>query len=325
MFGLLSKKLRAKVGLVGGFGKVPALGDFVRTSSPSDEMIAFETWITRALESAEARLGPELKQSWKSATPHAFLWSGAIDKKVRGIFAGVVMTSTDSVGRRFPLVIGSPLPPTALVQQPHIAPLLLRDFFQEAAVAVARAHATKSAADFQAQIATMEPPAFDDTEATLAAYDTWAKGQQAGDVWNTLFGAADADRASRHALGMIFDATTPFRGQETPPLTLGVRVPLGSLGANVCALWIDLVRAAAGWKSTVPSFFVPIGPANPQALIQLGAEAPPSVLADIFVPTPDSESVCELGSSERAAPPASVRAEVTAAGSLADVVLEIGR
>ena len=235
MFGLLTKKLRAKVGQVGGFGKVPALGDFVRTSSPSEEMIAFETWITRALESSEAR-GTELKDGWKAAAPHAFLWSGSLDKKTRGLFAGVVRTSTDSIGRRFPLVIGAPLPPVALAQHPHIAPLLLRDFFQDAAAALTRAHTTKSAADFQNQVSAVEPPSLDDSDARLETYDKWAKAERASATWSALFGAEDAERASRHALGIIFDATTPYRGQDTPPLTLGVRVPLGSLGPNVCAL-----------------------------------------------------------------------------------------
>lgn len=322
MFGF-GKKPRAEVGKVGGFGKVPALGDFVRTPGASDEMVAFEAWLTRALEAGEARAGSALKAAWKAAAPHAFLWSGAIDKKLRGVFAGVMVTSNDSVGRRFPLVIGAPLPAATLAPQPHAAPLLLHAFFHQAAAVAERARRTMNASEFQAQVVAIDPPSFDDPAASVDRYTAWAKAQRPSDHWSALYGEDAADEASRHALGILVDATSHYRGQDMPPLTLGVRVPLGAVGKNALALWIDLVRAAAGWKTTVPSFFFPLNTTSPEALIQLGAEAPPSVLADLYARTKDSDSVCELGTADGAPPPPSVSDDVKAAESLADVVAEL--
>jgi type VI secretion system protein ImpM len=329
--GLLGKKARTEVGPVAAFGKIPALADFVRTRAPSDEMIAFEAWLTRALENAEGRPGTAFRDAFATATPHAFVWSGAIDKKQRGVLAGVITPSHDTVGRRFPLVVCAPLPASALSAHPHAAPLVLHGFFHHAADAAALATRMRSQAELEAQIASTHPPSFESTSASIARYASWARSSRAHDVWTSLFGA-DADRASRYALYLLVEATRAYRGQETPPLSLGVRAPLGSDGPTTAAMWIDLVRHAAGWKTTVPSLFLPLTTdGRPRSvLVQLGAEPPPSVLADLFTPSENSESVCELTPSQDARlpsvlPPSVGRAVSLPAPVLADVVEELGR
>lgn len=326
---ILGKKGRTEVGAVAGFGKIPALGDFVRTSSSSDEMIAFETWLTRAVEAGEARPGSAFKDAFSSAAPHAFLWSGAIDKKHRGLLAGVVVPSHDAVGRRFPLVVCAPLPTSTLTTQPHTAPLVLQDFFSHAAGAATRALRMHTQAEFQAQVTSVTPPSLENAAAVAAKYGSWARGQRALDVWASLFGD-DAARASRYALYLLVEATSAYRGQETPPLSLGVRVPLGANAATSAAMWIDLVRHAAGWKTTIPSIFLPLSTERPQGLIQLGAEAPPSVLADLYAPSADSEAICDVTPSADSLIPAQLPPSVhRAVGApeawLADVVQELGR
>ncbi|MBX3207562.1 MAG: type VI secretion system-associated protein TagF [Labilithrix sp.] len=332
MFGLLGKKGRTEVGAVAGFGKIPALGDFVRTPSPSDEMIAFEAWLTRAVETGEARTGSAFRDAFASAPPHAFLWSGAIDKKQRGLLAGVIVASHDAVGRRYPLVVCAPLPTSTLAAQPHAAPLVLHDFFRHAAVTAERAARMHSQAEFHAQIASVAPPAFETAAASIARYASWTRAQRAADVWTSVFGA-DAERAARYALYLLVEATAAYRGQETPPLALGVRVPLGaesSSTSTTSAMWVDLVRQVAGWKTTVPSIFVPLSTDGPRALIQLGAEAPPSVLADLYAPSADSATVCELTPGADARMPSIVpssveRAVGTSDTTIADLIYELGR
>lgn len=329
MFGLLGKKARTEVGPVGGFGKIPALGDFVRTPSPSNEMLAFEAWLTRAIETGEARPGTAFRDAFPHAAPHAFLWSGALDKKLRGLLAGVIVPSHDGVGRRFPLVICAPIPSSALAGNPHAAPLVLHDFFHRAAAAASRAARMHSPAEFQAQVTSIAQPSFDDTTSSLAQYAAWTRGQRAHAIWESLFGA-DAEHASRYALYLLVEATAAYRGQDTPPTSLGVRVPLGRDVAITAAMWIDLIRHAAGWKTTVPSLFLPLATDAPRALIQLGAEAPASVLADLYTPTNDSETVCEVTPGVDARlpsvlPPAVGRAVSAPEALLADVVHELGR
>ena len=113
MFGFL-KKSRSDIGKVEGFGKVPALGDFVRTSSPSEEMLAFEGWLARAMERGEERGGNAFKEAFLNGPPLGFVWSGPLEKNKRGLLGGVLLPSRDAVGRRFPIVIAAPLPVSPL-------------------------------------------------------------------------------------------------------------------------------------------------------------------------------------------------------------------
>lgn len=328
MFGFLTKKTRVGVGKVGGFGKIAGMGDFVRTPSPSDEMIAFEAWLTRAMETAESRGGNAFKEAFVNGRPFAFLWAGAIDKKQRGLLGGVVQPSVDAVGRRFPVVIGVPLPLATFAGQPHIAPFLLNEFFHQAADAAARASRMQTQAEFHAQVAALQPPSVDGAKTSASTYETWSRQQRAADVWAQLFGDA-ADRASKWALYLLVEAVKPYRGQELPPLPLGMRVPLGPDRQNTTAMWIDLVRNAAGWKTTVPSIFLPLGPDAREALIQLGAEAPPSVVADLYTPTDDSEAVCDATPAPDSKMPSELPPAVDRATAddtmLSDVATELAR
>lgn len=324
MFGFLSsKKLRVGVGAVCGFGKIAGLGDFVRTPNPGEEMLAFEAWLTRAMETAEAKSN-SFRDKFAAAGAYGFVWSAALDKKNRGMLAGVLHPSVDAVGRRYPVVIAAPLPATAFAGQPHAAPLVLHEFWSHAANAAARASKMRSQAEFHAEVASIQPPSADGTVAS-SDYESWSRGQRAADVWSQLFGDA-AERASKWSLYMLVEAVKPYRGQELPPLPLGMRVPLGTERARTAAMWTDLVRSAAGWKTTVPTMFVPL--AARDAIIQLGAETPPSVLADLFLPDDDSESVYDAmpppdSKMPSALPPAVDRA--TTSQTLADVAAELAR
>jgi type VI secretion system protein ImpM len=291
VFGFFNKS-RSEVGRVEGFGKVPAMGDFVRTPSASGEMMAFERWLTNAMETGEARVGAAWKRAFAEGAPHAFVWSGTLEKKARALLVGVVVPSTDSVGRSFPLVVCAPLPLGAFGATPHLAPLLLHEFFQHAAAAAGRAARARSQAEFHTQVSSVPPPSLDGVASALARYGAWAKSRLAPELWASVFGD-DAERAIRSALYLVVESTAAYRGQEAPPLSLGLRVPLGADTASSAALWLDLVRSAAGWKTTVPTLFISLTPAR-RALIQLGAEAPASVLADLYLPNADSNAVCDL-------------------------------
>lgn len=326
MFGLF-KKGRSEVGKVEAFGKIPSQGDFVRTPSPSDELLAFEQWLARAMERAEDRGGNRFKDAFQKGPAFGFVWSGPIDKKQRALVGGVMQPSTDAVGRRFPVVIAAPLPASPFHAQPHATALVLHEFFHEAADAAGRARGMRSKEEFHAQVAAVHAPRVDGTVASrVEGYDAWAKSS-AQDVWQQLFGD-DAERASRWALYMLVEAVKPYRGQETPPLSLGMRVPLGPDRRHTSALWIDLLRSAAGWKSTVPSLFVPLARDAQSALLQLGGDPPASVLEDLYTPDEDSESVCDATPGPDSKLPASMPASVERASteqSLTGVIAELAK
>ena len=326
MFGLF-KKGRTEVGKVEAFGKIPSQGDFVRTPSPSDELLAFEQWLARAMERAEDRGGNAFKDAFQKGPSFGFVWSGALDKKQRALVGGVMQPSTDAVGRRFPVVIAAALPAGPFHAQPHATALVLHEFFHEAADAAGRARGMRSKEEFHAQVAAVHAPRADGSVATrLEGYDAWAKSS-AHEVWEQLFGD-DAERASRWALYMLVEAVKPYRGQEAPPLSLGMRVPLGADRRHTSALWIDLVRSAAGWKATVPSLFVPLAREDRSALIQLGGDPPASVLEDLYTPDEDSDAVCDATPKADAKLPASVPSSVeraSAGESVRDVLAELAK
>jgi len=286
------KKVRSQVGPVAGFGKVPAMGDFVRSPPASDEMTAFEAWLSRSMEFAELRIGAEWKRTFPQGAPHAFVFSGTVAGKQRGLLAGVMVPSQDAVGRRFPIVVCSPLPLAALSSAPHAAPVLLSAFFRQAEGAARNAALAASQSAFQTAIGTVPPPVVDRADDALRSYDAWALSTPAGSTWSGVY-AADGDRWAAHALRTIDEATRPYRGQEAPPQSLGVRLPLGE-EPHFGSMWLDVVRRAAGWKTSVPSFFFSLSRSNPKGLILLGAEPPFSVLADLWGPERDSDVVCDL-------------------------------
>jgi type VI secretion system protein ImpM len=325
MFGFL-KKGRSDIGKVEGFGKIPSLGDFVRASSPSEEVLAFEGWLARAMERGEERGGNAFKEAFLNGPALGFVWSGPLEKGKRGLLGGVLQPSRDAVGRRFPIVIAVPLPLSPFEKQPHAAALALHDFFADAASAAARARGAASAADFTAQVSSVQMPKRAD--GAVGAYDAWTSSTRAADLWRQLYGD-DAERGARWALYLLVEAVRPYRGQELPPLALGMRVPLGPDRRHTGALWIDLVRNAAGWKTTIPSAFFPMTGAD-GALIQLGGEAPASVLEDIYTPDADSESVCDAIPAPTSKMPSSMpdpvtRATASTAASLSDVVSELAK
>jgi type VI secretion system ImpM family protein len=324
MFDFL-KRGRSEVGAVCGFGKVPALGDFVRTPKGEGEMTAFEHWLARAMETGEQRDGAAFKEAFAKAAPHAFLWSAPLTPKTRGLLAGVIVPSHDAVGRRFPIVLCVPLPVSALAAAPHVAPFVLHEFFLQALPAAQRAARAPNQAEFHAQIAAIHPPALDVASA-VAKWDAWAQGHRLSDTLAPLLGG-DPQSAVRYALYIVIEATKAYRGQDAPPLTLGLRTPLGSDVRTGGALWLDVIRHAAGWKSAVPSVFFPLGVPEPRALVQLGAEPPATVIADLVAATA-GDAVCDVVMAPSARMPSELPPSATRAlgnASIADALAELGR
>jgi len=95
----------------GFHGKLPGTGDFVQRRLPT----AFvDTW-DRAWQASLARLAERHGDGWRERFLGMPSWRFALASSVCGPlpWVGVVMSSSDSVGRVFPLVIASPSTPDA--------------------------------------------------------------------------------------------------------------------------------------------------------------------------------------------------------------------
>lgn len=94
--------------LTGLYGKVPAHGDFVRRGLPSSFVGPWDAWLQSGIEAARERLGDRWAAAWDTAPPWRFaLPAGACGPDA---VAGVLLTSEDMVGRRFPITLAAVLP-----------------------------------------------------------------------------------------------------------------------------------------------------------------------------------------------------------------------
>jgi hypothetical protein len=74
---------------------------------------------------------------------------------------------------------------------------------------------------------------------------------------------------------------------------LSLRLPLGLAGGPTLCFWIDLVRRAAGWGSTVPSLFWSHDGTDGVALLHLG-KPPKETLAELWMPRGECEQIADL-------------------------------
>lgn len=109
----------------GAFGKLPALGDFLRMDLSTGFVDTWDRWLQEGMLAAKGALGDR----WQDCYFSAPIWRFTLSPGIAGASAmtGVMMASVDRVGRQFPLTLASP------VGDGH--PALLEHFLSAAAFA----------------------------------------------------------------------------------------------------------------------------------------------------------------------------------------------
>ncbi|WP_424813025.1 type VI secretion system-associated protein TagF [Roseococcus sp. YIM B11640] len=151
----------------GLFGKLPAHGDFVRRALPRSFVAPWDAWLSEGMAQARESLGDE---AWETAWAAAPVWRFRLAPGACGPDAafGVVATSADTVGRRFPLTAAVVMPMAGLAPPPEWYDAL------EAAVLQGRA----GDLDADALAAALPEPPPDETDATLDGRSIfWAAGR----------------------------------------------------------------------------------------------------------------------------------------------------
>lgn len=92
----------------GAYGKIPALGDFLRIGLTPGFTRAWDTWLQSAMTMAREDLGAR----WSDCYMSAPIWRFTLPDGVAGgaPVLGVMMPSVDRVGRQFPLTLATALP-----------------------------------------------------------------------------------------------------------------------------------------------------------------------------------------------------------------------
>lgn len=101
----------------GAFGKLPALGDFLRMDLPQGFIDPWDRWLQEGMLAARGALGDR----WQDCYFSAPLWRFALSPGLAGASAmlGVMMMSVDRVSRQFPLTLASPVADGAPVLLQH--------------------------------------------------------------------------------------------------------------------------------------------------------------------------------------------------------------
>lgn len=107
------------MGGFGGFGKIPALGDFLRFDMPQSFVGVWDPWLQGVLTQARAALGPR----WNGCYTTAPIWRFTLAGGLAGPMGaqGIVMPSVDRVGRQFPLTLARMLPAGRDAVRAHFA------------------------------------------------------------------------------------------------------------------------------------------------------------------------------------------------------------
>jgi type VI secretion system protein ImpM len=92
----------------GAFGKLPALGDFLRMDLPQGFIDPWDRWLQEGLVASKAALG----ERWQDCYFSAPIWRFNLSAGLLGAapVMGVMMSSVDRVGRQFPLMMAAPMP-----------------------------------------------------------------------------------------------------------------------------------------------------------------------------------------------------------------------
>ncbi|AWK85934.1 type VI secretion system-associated protein TagF [Azospirillum thermophilum] len=139
--------------VVGFHGKLPARGDFVGHGLPRGVLEPWDRWLSTALAEAGRRLG----RSWEGLFAAAPAWRFALAPGLCGSLplAGILMPSSDRVGRLYPLTIAAALPrPMALAE----APVACAGWFARAEAVAADACRGADVEGLPARLAILGPP-----------------------------------------------------------------------------------------------------------------------------------------------------------------------
>jgi type VI secretion system ImpM family protein len=290
---------RAPIGLV---GKLPASADFLRVGAHSEAFQALLGWLIDGVQRAAAR-GQSYAPSAAAGeghtgaardTPDSSVFAFCYKSRKGTALGGALAPSRDQAGRHFPIAAASELLLDAeLSQHPEVLPLVLESVWAATSELVIDLQLVDRAG---LDAAPLHAEAGVDVQAALAAYRAWTRDLDLDDFIALVFDADAAHAAGAFALAA--DAVAPYVGVENPDTPLALRLPLGQAGGAAVCFWLDLIVRLTGWRRTVPSFFWSHDGASGALALHLG-HVSPGALCELWLPTGESDEVCDLVAPER--------------------------
>jgi len=265
------------------FGKLPAFGDFVREGDFAGGENLFG-WLEQGIAAASAR-----GNGWRECFDQGALKAFVFPLRERTLAVGVMAPSQDAVGRRFPFSVFQEVSVDTFLPGPHVLPLYLGNFLQASGEMIDHAMVGHPPAGLLPSLLAPDPPQF---AANLDGYTAWIQSASLRTVGQAIFGG-DWRTGLAHALYVCAESVRPFRGTEAPATPLAVRLPLGNGSGGAASFWLHVVRAAAGWQTTIPPCFWSFDLSDPSITIFFG-QLRASGFVDLWEPSPDSDYLSDL-------------------------------
>jgi type VI secretion system ImpM family protein len=277
-------------GSPGAVGKLPARAEYLPVPSSAPSFAALDAWLTSANDWALRGGGAAWPEAFAQGAMHGFVFRSASDP-ADAILAGALAPSHDSAGRLFPLAVAAPLRMApALLTRPELLPFSLEALWAEATGALAellRARAVDGAL-----VPGLRAGADAEVSEAAGMYDDWVHTLPLSELW-ALLGPALAHPAA--TLRLLLEALAPTRGVEQPNTSLALRLPLGLAGGAALCVWLDIVRRALGWRTTLPCLFWSHDGTTGFALVHLGKPSK-TALTELWLPSGSRDEVVDLTS-----------------------------
>ncbi len=280
----------ATLGLPGVLGKHPTRGDFLAAGNRDSDFTSFDAFLTRNIEWAEEKAGPEWVNAYGAGTLQAFVYRSPSASRASAL-VGAFAPSWDRAGRRFPLTLAVPLfAPQSLLAAPEVLPLALESTWQFTSELLLSFTSNPNA---QVEVAKAPLGALQVTlDDAFDSYASWTRSLPSRELWALMFGAeAPVDPA--RVLSLVSSTVATCRGTERPMSSLALRLPLGAAGGAALCFWLDWVCRIARWKATIPTFFWSHDGRQGAAVIALGSP-PACTLAELWTATGSRDEICDV-------------------------------
>jgi type VI secretion system protein ImpM len=212
----------------GCFGKLPIHGDFIR-HNVGPEVDKLDEWLQGGIVSSRTALGGAWDGSFDGTPPQRFLYQSGGGRVV----AGVIASSIDKPGRRYPFLVFTILDPKTMGGEITALPAVLSSFFSRAEEEARTGWQGLDLKSFLVRIDSLALPS--DFEEAKQSIITFVAGQTNQAFWNGLFGS---DKDPRKYM-LIHNLVETLRGGTVPRYAL--RFPRVT-GDPEVSFWLELCR-----------------------------------------------------------------------------------
>ena len=262
----------------GGFGKLPQQGDFIRVSTQSRELEAWERWLQHGLLYSRNVLASEWEHAYHQGLHHWFVFRPDNSKST---VVGVIRAASDAHHRRYPFTCFALIPTALLDGSPSLLPRLHDALFSDLEQRIEDASALVHLGDIQERL--KEPRSLVvDLSREADRYDNFLDELECRDLGSTC---------GVEGTSLLAELLTLLQHVRHNPRQCPVTLELPLQGSPhtrslELRFWIELCLLAMGWYPGTLSLFWPARelPARSNALL-LSMRQPPAPLFGALITT----------------------------------------